>query len=74
MCGPPEPVKKVCICYVVIEPGGSDMTEAAKRVRMEFIKLNEDVAKQFTIDDYVRVLPAGESHITDVGQSKIESN
>lgn len=72
MCGPPEPVKKICICYAVIEPGGSDMTDVAKRLRIEFIKLNEDVAKQFTIDDYVRVLPAGESHITDAGQTKIE--
>jgi hypothetical protein len=48
------------------------MTDVAKRLRIEFIKLNEDVAKQFTIDDYVRVLPAGESHITDAGQTKIE--
>lgn len=74
MCGPPEPVKKICLCYAIIEPGGSDITEVAKRLRIEFIKLNEDVAKQFNIDDYVRVFPAGESHITETGLTKIESS
>ncbi|WP_100182826.1 ribosome rescue protein RqcH [Candidatus Nitrosotenuis aquarius] len=73
MCGPPEPVKKICICYAVIEPGLDEMTECAKRLRVEFIKLQEDIAKQFTIDDFVRALPAGESHITESGNSKVES-
>ncbi|MEM3064203.1 MAG: ribosome rescue protein RqcH [Candidatus Nitrosotenuis sp.] len=72
MCGPPEPVKKHCICYGVIEPGGNDMTETAKRLRVEFIKLSEDVAKQFSIDDFVRVLPAGQSRITELGLTKNE--
>lgn len=72
MCGPPEPVKKHCICYAVIEPGGNDMTETAKRLRVEFIKLSEEIAKQFSIDDFVRVLPAGESRITDLGLTKNE--
>lgn len=73
MCGPPEPVKKICICYAVIEPGGADITETAKRLRVEFIKLQEDIAKQFNIDDFVRALPAGESHITETGNTKVES-
>jgi hypothetical protein len=72
MCGPPEPIKKVCICYAIIEPGDSDMTDVAKKLRLEFIKLQEDVAKKFTIDDFVRVLPAGTSHIVDVGLTKVE--
>lgn len=72
-CGPPEPIKKNCICYAVIEPGLDEMTDCAKRIRTEFIKLQEDVAKQFDIDDYVRVLPAGTSHITESGNTKIES-
>ncbi|HET8720338.1 MAG TPA: ribosome rescue protein RqcH [Candidatus Nitrosotenuis sp.] len=71
-CGPPDPIKKSCICYAVIEPGESDMTDVAKKIRLEFIKLDEDLTKQFTIDDFVRVLPAGTSHITDIGLSKIE--
>jgi len=72
-CGPPEPIKKICICYAIIEPGLDEMTECAKRLRVEFIKLQEDVAKQFTIDDFVRALPAGESHITESGNTKVES-
>jgi hypothetical protein len=57
----------------VIEPGVDEMTDCAKRIRMEFIKLQEDIAKQFDIDDYVRVLPSGESHITESGNIKVES-
>ena len=73
MCGPPEPVKKICICFAIIEPGGADMTDTAKRLRMEFIKLQEDIAKQFDIDDYVRALPAGECHIVETGNTRVES-
>jgi hypothetical protein len=72
-CGPPEPIKKNCVCYAIIEPGDNDMTDTAKKLRVEFIKLREEIAKQFTIDDFVRVLPAGTSHITDIGLPKIES-
>jgi predicted ribosome quality control (RQC) complex YloA/Tae2 family protein len=71
-CGPPEPIKKTCICYAVIEPGMDEMTDCAKRMRTEFIKLQEDIAKQFDIDEFVRVLPAGESHITESGNTKVE--
>jgi len=73
-CGPPEPIKKTCICYAVIEPGLDEMTDCAKRIRTEFIKLQEDIAKQFDIDEYVRVLPAGQSHITESGNTKVESS
>ncbi|MFM8659099.1 MAG: ribosome rescue protein RqcH [Candidatus Nitrosotenuis sp.] len=72
-CGPPDPIKKNCICYAVIEPGLDEMTDCAKRMRTEFIKLREDIAKQFDIDEYVRVLPAGQSHITESGNTKVES-
>ena len=72
-CGPSEPIKKNCICYAVIEPGIDEMTDCAKRIRTEFIKLREDIAKQFDIDEYVRVLPAGQSHIVESGNTKIES-
>ena len=73
-CGPPEPIKKNCICYAVIEPGLDEMTDCAKRIRTEFIKLREDIAKQFDIDEYVRVLPAGQSHIVESSNTKIESD
>jgi hypothetical protein len=71
-CGPPEPIKKNCICFAIIKPGGSDMPDVAKKLRSDFIKLEEDIAKSFTIDDYVRVLPAGQSHVTEVVHSKVD--
>ncbi|MEM3143875.1 MAG: NFACT RNA binding domain-containing protein, partial [Candidatus Nitrosotenuis sp.] len=74
MCGPPGPVKKYCICYAIVQPGGSEMPDVAKKLRADFIRLQEDIAKQFTVDDYVRVLPAGTSHIVEIVQSKVEPN
>ena len=58
----------------IYEPGLDEMTDCAKRIRTEFIKLREDIAKQFDIDEYVRVLPAGQSHIVESGNTKIESD
>lgn len=66
-CGPPEPVRKNSVCHAVIEPHGSEMADAAKKVRLEFLKLEEDVARKISIDDFVRVLPAGQSQIREVG-------
>src|SRR5574337_224208 len=72
MSGPPSAVKMQCLFYVVIEPSGIDMTELAKKIRLEFLKLaeNQDVVKAFNIDDFIRALPAGDSHIVEssVGQ------
>jgi predicted ribosome quality control (RQC) complex YloA/Tae2 family protein len=74
MCGPPEAVKKHCICYAIVQPGGSEMPDVAKKLRADFIRIQEDIAKQFTVDDYVRVLPAGTSHVVEIIQSKVEPN
>ena len=65
-CGPPEPIKKNSICYAIIEPHGNEMVEAAKKIRIEFSKIKEEIAKTITIDDFVRVLPAGQSQIKEV--------
>jgi hypothetical protein len=43
------------------------MVDAAKLIKKEFTKLKGDVVKQITIDEFVRVLPAGESHIVESG-------
>ena len=66
-CGPPIPIKKNSVCYVIIEPDGSDMVDAAKLIKKEFTKLKGDIVKQISIDEFVRVLPAGESHIVESG-------
>ena len=65
-CGPVEPIKKNSILYAVIEPHGIEMVEAAKKIKNEFTKLNEDVTKNISIDDFVRVLPAGKSQIKEI--------
>jgi predicted ribosome quality control (RQC) complex YloA/Tae2 family protein len=69
MCGPVSAVKKNCIYYVIIEPSGVDMVEIAKKIRLEFLKFKdkEDVVKAFTIDDFTRAVPAGDSHIVSSG-------
>ena len=67
VCGPPEPIKKKCLCYAVIEPGGSTMSDVAKKIRAEFDKVNDNFKKIFLIDDYVRVLPTGSSKVTETG-------
>ncbi|NHI04119.1 RNA-binding protein [Candidatus Nitrosotalea sp. TS] len=69
MSGPLSAVKTRCLFYVIIEPSGTDMTDLAKKVRLEFLKLaeNQDVVKAFNIDDFIRALPAGDSHIVESG-------
>jgi len=67
VCGPPEPIKKKCLCYAIIEPGGSTMSDVAKKIRAEFDKTDEGFKKIFLIDDYVRVLPTGSSKVTETG-------
>ncbi len=71
-CGPPDPIKNTCICFAIIQPGNNEMPEVAKKLRTEFIRLQEGIAKQFTIDDFVRVLPAGTTNITEITQGKVE--
>ena len=69
MCGPVSAIKKNCIYYSIIEPSGVDMVEIAKKVRLEFLKFKdkEDVVKAFSIDDFTRAVPAGDSHIVSSG-------
>jgi predicted ribosome quality control (RQC) complex YloA/Tae2 family protein len=65
-CGPPDPIKKNSICYAIIEPHGTEMVDAAKKIRIEFSKLEEEITKKISIDDFVRVLPPGKSQIKEV--------
>ena len=67
-CGPADAVRENSLWHAVIEPGGSEPADIAKRLRSEFIKINEDAAARFSVDDFLRVLPAGKSHITKVNR------
>ena len=69
--GPVEPIKKNCLCYVIIEPGGSPISDVAKKIRAEFNKSNDKFQKLFVVDDYVRALPTGSSKITSTGTQKL---
>ncbi len=68
-CGPPSAIKKNCICYAIIEPTGSEMVDVAKKIKTEFVKL-KDTVKSIDIDEFVRVLPAGKSHVVESGSGE----
>ena len=66
-CGPLDPIKKNCECYSVIEPSGSESSNVAKKIRTEFIKMKGEIIKNISLDEFVRVLPAGQSHVIESG-------
>ncbi len=72
--GPTETIKKICICFAIIEPHGSEMAASAKKIRIEFLKLEEEITKKISIDDFVRVLPAGQSQIKEVDYGDSHKN
>ena len=65
-CGPPA-LKENCVSYVMIEPTGMELADVAKKIRYELLSMNETIAKSFSVDDYVRVLPSGPSRIIESG-------
>jgi hypothetical protein len=71
-CGPSETIKKNSICYAIIEPHGDEMVDTAKKIRIEFSKIYEEITKKISIDDFVRVLPAGKSQIKEVGMGDLQ--
>lgn len=66
-CGPPSAIKKFSMYYVIIEPTGSEMTDVGKKIKSKFLELNEEIVKSISIDDFIRVLPAGKSHVMESG-------
>ena len=66
-CGPPEPIQKNSLCYAIIEPGGSGMAEAGKKIQTEFFKMFEDVTRKIHIDEFIRAIPSGTTQIVKVG-------
>lgn len=66
MCGPEEAISAHSNIKVVIEPGSLEMVATAKKIRHEFMRMNVPGAEQYTIDDYVRILPSGGSRIVEV--------
>ncbi|NIP61738.1 MAG: DUF814 domain-containing protein [Nitrosopumilaceae archaeon] len=70
-CGSPQPIIKNCFCYAIIEPSGSEMPDLAKKIRGEFGQRYEGIVKSISIDDFVRALPAGKAHLSEIN---VENN
>ncbi len=70
VCGPEESIKKRALYYAVLQQGGMDPMDAAKKVKSEFVKLaggESEIAetiKRISLDDFVRALPTGQSRIS----------
>lgn len=62
-CGPPDAMAKHAHSYVIIEPGGSEASAAAKAVRHNLLDMGAEGADLYSIDDYIRALPPGMSRI-----------
>ena len=65
-CGPAETIRKNSICFAIIEPHGNEMVDSAKQIRIEFLKIHEEIVKKISIDEFVRILPAGKSKVTEI--------
>ena len=74
ICGPLEPIAARSICYAVVEPHGLELSEAAKRIRSEFMRIDESITKGISLDEFVRTLPAGKSQIKDVRRGEINED
>jgi len=66
-CGPPAAIKKSCECFAIIEPTGKESTDVAKKIKSEFGKIKGKILENINLDEFVRVLPAGESHVVECG-------
>lgn len=71
-CGPPDPIKKKSICYAIIEPHGLELVDVAKKIRIEFLKMHEDITKKINLDEFVRVLPSGKSQIKEISVGDLD--
>ena len=48
------------------------MAENAKKIRIEFLKIFEDITRKINIDEFVRALPAGKSQIKEISLGDLE--
>lgn len=69
MSGPVEALKINALAIVLIQPGKSKSSDIAKIVKQKLIsELNDSIAKIYkekSIDEYLRMLPPGESEIVE---------
>lgn len=66
-CGPEDAIKKHALVYAVLLQGGMDPMNAAKKAKSSLVSSADEVLaetiKHTSLDDFVRVLPTGQSRI-----------
>jgi predicted ribosome quality control (RQC) complex YloA/Tae2 family protein len=67
MCGAPDSVKRNSLFYILIAPNGTEVSEIAKKIKAEFVKIVgdelSDFAKSLSVDEIIRAMPSGKSKI-----------
>jgi predicted ribosome quality control (RQC) complex YloA/Tae2 family protein len=71
--GPLNAIKKRSLVFVSLLPGGSDPMNLAKKIKSEFVRVisefDSDLAdylKKVLLDDFIRMLPTGQSKIEHI--------
>lgn len=81
-CGPIQPIKNRAFISASLLPGGLDPMSTAKKVKNEFTSIlaagtNQKMSplqfvKNMSLDDFVRILPTGQSKITNFGRDRAD--
>jgi hypothetical protein len=78
VCGPSNAIRTRSLVFASLLPGGSDPMNLAKKVKSEFVRVisefDSDLAdylKKIVLDEFIRMLPSGQSKIERIerGQS-----
>lgn len=78
VCGPSNAIRKRSLVFASLLPGGSDPMNLAKKIKSEFVRVISefdsnlgDNLKKVMLDDFIRMLPSGQSKIERIerGQS-----
>lgn len=73
-CGPEDAIKKHALVYAVLLQGGMDPMNAAKKAKSSLVGAADEVLaetiKRISLDDFVRILPTGQSRVSFAAGSK----
>lgn len=68
VCGPADAIKKRSLVYSILQQGGLDPMNAAKKTKAELVSAAgeglADSIKMISLDDFVRSLPNGQSRVS----------
>ena len=78
VCGPSSAINKRSLVFASLVPGGLDPMNLAKKIKSEFIRIISDndpalanYLKQIVLDEFIRMLPAGQSKIQNVERGQL---